>query len=162
VFSRRHYGRRQPDCNRVCTVLRAGTTTLKNAYADKDKGSSFTKLALDADSRGVAYGDGVYKLKFYAGDPDDGGTDTGITIDNYKCTAVMGAIRTVTSADDIDRDDELVLVDTTSGNITVTLADVDTFDNPVTIKKIAAGNTVTIATTDSQTNAIFTDPIHSA
>jgi hypothetical protein len=128
----------------------AGTTTLKNAYADKDKGSSFTKLALDADSRGVAYGDGVYKLKFYAGDPDDGGTDTGITIDNYKCTAVMGAIRTVTSADDIDRDDELVLVDTTSGNITVTLADVDTFDNPVTIKKIAAGNTVTIATTDSQ------------
>jgi hypothetical protein len=128
----------------------AGTTTLKNAYADKDKGSSFTKLALDADSRGVAYGDGVYKLKFYAGDPDNGGTDTGITIDNYKCTAVMGAIRTVTSADDIDRDDELVLVDTTGGNITVTLADVDTFDNPVTIKKIAAGNTVTIATTDSQ------------
>jgi hypothetical protein len=128
----------------------AGTTTLKNAYADKDKGSSFTKLALDADSRGVAYGDGVYKLKFYAGDPDNGGTDTGITIDNYKCTAVLGAIRTVTSADDIDRDDELVLVDTTSGNITVTLADVDTFDNPVTIKKIAAGNTVTIATTDSQ------------
>jgi hypothetical protein len=128
----------------------AGTTTLKNAYADKDKGSSFTKLALDADSRGVAYGDGIYKLKFYAGDPDNGGTDTGITIDNYKCTAVMGAIRTVTSADDIDRDDELVLVDTTSGNITVTLADVDTFDNPVTIKKIAAGNTVTIATTDSQ------------
>jgi hypothetical protein len=62
----------------------------------------------------------------------------------------MGAIRTVTSADDIDRDDELVMVDTTSGNITVTLADVDTFDNPVTIKKIAAGNTVTIATTDSQ------------
>jgi hypothetical protein len=128
----------------------AGTTTLKNAYADKDKGSSFTKLALDADSRGVAYGDGVYKLKFYAGDPDNGGTDTGITIDNYKCTAVLGAIRTVTSADDIDRDDELVLVDTTSGDITVTLADVDTFDNPVTIKKIAAGNTVTIATTDSQ------------
>jgi hypothetical protein len=128
----------------------AGTTTLKNAYADKDKGSSFTKLALDADSRGVAYGDGVYKLKFYAGDPDDGGTDTGITIDNYKCTAVLGAIRTVTSADDIDRDDELVLVDTTSADITVTLDDVDTFDNPVTIKKIAAGNTVTIATTDSQ------------
>jgi hypothetical protein len=128
----------------------AGTTTLKNAYADKDKGSSFTKLALDADSRGVAYGDGIYKLKFYAGDPDDGGTDTGITIDNYKCTAVMGAIRTVTSADDIDRDDELVLVDTTSDDITVTLDDVDTFDNPVTIKKIAAGNTVTIATTDSQ------------
>jgi hypothetical protein len=129
----------------------AGTTTLKNAYADKDKGSSFTKLALDADSRGVAYGDGIYKLKFYAGDPDNGGTDTGITIDNYKCTAVLGAIRTVTSADDIDRDDELVMVDTTSGNITVTLEDVDTFDNPVTIKKIAAGNTVTIATTDSQT-----------
>jgi subtilase family serine protease len=67
----------------------AGTTTLKNAYADKDKGSSFTKLALDADSRGVAYGDGIYKLKFYAGDPDNGGTDTGITIDNYKCTAVL-------------------------------------------------------------------------
>jgi hypothetical protein len=128
----------------------AGTTTLKNAYADKDKGSSFTKLALDADSRGVAYGDGIYKLKFYSGDPDNGGTDTGITIDNYKCTAVLGAIRTVTSADDIDRDDELVMVDTTSGDITVTLADVDTFDNPVTIKKIAAGNTVTIATTDSQ------------
>jgi hypothetical protein len=62
----------------------------------------------------------------------------------------MGAIRTVTSADDIDRDDELVLVDTTSGDITVTLADVDTLDNPITIKKIAAGNTVTIATTDSQ------------
>jgi hypothetical protein len=128
----------------------AGTTTLKNAYADKDKGSSFTKLALDADSRGVAYGDGIYKLKFYAGDPDDGGTDTGITIDNYKCTAVMGAIRTITSDDDIDRDDELVLADTTSDDITVTLDDVGTIDNPITIKKIAAANTVTIATTDSQ------------
>jgi hypothetical protein len=129
----------------------AGTTTLKNAYADKDKGSSFTKLALDADSRGVAYGDGVYKLKFYAGDPDDGGTDTGITIDNYKCTASRGNIRTVTAAtDDLTRDDEFVNADTSSNSITLTLPDVDTVDDPITVKKISASNTLTVDTTDSQ------------
>ena len=128
----------------------AGTTTAKNAYEDKNKSVSCTKKALDAQGRAEVYGDGVYKIELYEGDPDNGGTLRD-TIDNYKCTAVVGNRVTVTDDYTADRDDELILVDTTSKTITISLDDVNNFDNPITIKKINAANTVTIDPYSTQT-----------
>jgi len=128
----------------------AGTTNTKNAYDDKDKGTSCTKKALDAQGRAEVYGDGTYKIELYEGDPDSGGTLRD-TIDNYKCTAVVGNTVTVTDDYSADRDDAVVLVDTTSKSITISLDDVNNFDNPITIKKIHASNTVTIDPYSTQT-----------
>jgi len=128
----------------------AGTTTAKNAYEDKDKSSAVTKQALDAQGRAEVYGDGVYKILLYEGDPDAGGT-LRATIDNYKCTAVYGNIAKKTSDYTADRDDSLILVDTSSGDITISLDDVNNFDGPITIKKISASNTVTIDPYSTQT-----------
>jgi hypothetical protein len=128
----------------------AGTNDAKNAYDDKDKGTSCTKKALDAQGRAEVYGDGVYKIKLYEGDPDAGGT-LRATIDDYKCTAVVGGTTIITDDYSADRDDEVILVNTTSKSITVSLDDVNNFDNPVTIKKIHASNTVTIDPNGAQT-----------
>jgi hypothetical protein len=131
--------------------MNAGLTTTKSAYADKLKAVSFTTKALDAQGRAAIFGDGAYKIELYEGDPDDGGTLKD-TIENVKCTAVSGNRETVTATTyAADRDDELILADTTSNNITITIADVDTFDNPITIKKIHADNTVTINPYSTQT-----------
>ncbi len=130
--------------------MNAGLTTAKNAYEDKDKSVSCTKIALDAQGRAEVYGDGVYKIGLYEGDPDSGGT-LKATIDDYKCTAVVGNRVTVTDDYTADRDDELVMVDTTSKSITISLDDVNNFDNSITIKKINAANTVTIDPYSTQT-----------
>ena len=128
----------------------AGTTTAKNAYSDVAKATAVISKALDAQGRADVFGDGIYKILLYEGDPDDGGTLRD-TIDNYKCTAVLGDTSTKTAAYTVDRDDDVVLVNTVGGNITISIADVDTFDNPVTIKKIHADNTVTVNPYSTQT-----------
>jgi len=121
----------------------AGTTTAKNAWSDKDKSSAVTKQALDAEGRAEVYGDGIYKIRIYQGDPDTTGV-LRVEIDDYKCMGVIGGVVTVTSDYTVDRDDDIVLVDTTSGNITISFETVTGFDTPVTIKKIATANTVTL------------------
>lgn len=121
----------------------AGTTTLKNAYEDKEKAVSCTTKALDAQGRADVFGDGIYKIRLYEGNPDT----TGVLrdeIDNYKCTATDGDVTTVTAAYTVTRDDEVVLVNTTAGNVIITFDPVANFDRAVTVKKIAAANTVTL------------------
>lgn len=121
----------------------AGTTTAKNAYSDKDKSAAVTKQALDAEGRAEVYGDGLYKIRIYEGDPDTTGV-LRVEIDNYKCMAVLGGVVTVTDDYTVTRDDDIVLVDTTTGDITISFDTVTSFDAPVTIKKIASANTVTL------------------
>ena len=68
----------------------AGTNDAKNAWDDDEKASAITKKALDSDGRGTVYGDGIYKLKFYSGDPDAAAPNTGtllFEIDDYKVQA---------------------------------------------------------------------------
>lgn len=130
------------------TFFAAGTDTPKNAWDDKDKSSAFTKLALDTQGRGVAYGDGIYKLKFYTGDPDAVAPLTGVllfTIDNYKCQATSYGVRSLSANGTATPDDDLLIC---NGTFTVTLEAVSTFERPLTIKNIGTG---IIAVTGPQT-----------
>lgn len=131
--------------------LAAGTSSTLNAYADKDKSVAITKKALSNQGTEV-YGDGIYDIEIYAGDPDAGGV-LKYTINDYKCVAVIGNTRTVTDFTVTGSvDDSLVLFDTTSGNITYTLPDATLVGGKsINLKKIIATNTVTIDTIDGQT-----------
>lgn len=127
----------------------AGTTTLKNAWADKDKSVAFTKLALDTQGRGVAFGDGVYKIRIYAGDPDAAAPATGVLkfeVDNYKVQAPVGRARTITESEDGTTDDYCILANTSGGNVAYTLPSAADMEGlSVFAKKIHADNTFTVA-----------------
>lgn len=130
----------------------AGTTNAKNAYADSNKSVAITKKALDSQGRAIVYGDGIYKLRFYSGDPDAGGV-LKFEIDGYKVTAVAGNARTITADTTGTTDDGLVRCDTTSNNIVYTLPDAATYPQslPLTLKKTAAANTLTYSAASGQT-----------
>lgn len=138
-----------PISNPYAKFYAAGTTTAKNAWADKEKAVAFTKLALDAQGRGVAFGDGIYKIRIYAGDPDAAAPLTGvlkIEIDNYKVQAPVGAVRTITADDAGTSDDYCILGNTSGGNVAYTLPDAATMPGAtIYAKKIHANNTFTVA-----------------
>lgn len=131
--------------------LVAGTSTAKNAWDDADKSVAITKKALDAQGRAVVYGDGIYKIQIYSGDPDASGVLL-FTVDNYKVTAVAGNTRTITAANVTGSvDDSLVEADTTSNNIAYTLPDAALMAGKIIqIAKSAAANTLTIAAASGQ------------
>lgn len=145
--------------------LAAGTTTAKDAYADIDKSDAITKKALDSQGRATVYGDGIYKLRFYSGDPDAGGVFK-FEIDGYKVTAVTGNARTITADTTGSNDDGFVLVDTTSGNVIYDLPSAAQMTARVlTLKKKVASNTFTYRcsgasagqTIDGSASATLTD-----
>lgn len=123
----------------------AGTTTPKDAYADINKDVAITKKALDAQGRAICYGDGIYKISIYSGDPDAGGIFTGIEMDNYKVTATTGNAKTITGDTTGVRDDGFIIANTVSSNINYTLPTAADYpvDRPLTIKKKAAANVLT-------------------
>jgi len=131
--------------------LVAGTSTAKNAYDDSGKAVAITKKALDSQGRASVYGDGIYKIEIYSGDPDAGGTKL-FEVDNYKVTAVAGDTRTVTSATVAGSvDDALVVGDTTSNSITYTLPDAALMAGKIIqIAKSVAANTLTVAAASGQ------------
>jgi len=126
----------------------AGTSDAKNAWDDDDKQSAITKKALDAQGRATVYGDGIYKLKFYSGDPDAAAPNTGtllFEIDDYKVEAVEFSVVTKVGAYSATPDDDVILC---NGTFTVTIgtADYDTpasFEHPIHIKNIGSG-TITV------------------
>lgn len=121
----------------------AGTVTPKNAFADLDKSVAITKKALDTQGRAIVYGDGIYKIRFYDGDPDASGV-LKFEIDNYKVTAVTGNSRTITSDTTGSDDDSLILGDTSTATVIYTLPSaVLMAGRTLTLKKISAANTFT-------------------
>ena len=137
--------------NPYAKFLVAGTTTAKTAWDDADKSVAITKKALDAQGRAVVYGDGIYKIQIYSGDPDASGVLL-FTVDHYKVTAVAGNTRTITAANVAGSvDDSLVEADTTSNSITYTLPDAALMAGKIIqIAKSVAANTLTIAAASGQ------------
>jgi len=130
-----------------------GTTTAKNAWEDKDKAVAITKKALDSNGRAEVFGDGEYRLRFYVGDPDAGGVEvTALEVENYKCVAVKGNVRTIATDTEGSVDDWLVLMDTTAGDVVYTLPDAAlTSGNGILCIKVATANVATVASPDGQT-----------
>lgn len=122
----------------------AGTNDAKNAWEDKDKSVPVTKKALDSDGRAGLFGDGQYKLKIYAGDPDSGGV-LQFTIDNYIVRSVIGKTQTITGDTVGSVDDQTVIMDTTSGNVEYTLPAASAMAGlTILVNKSAAGNTASV------------------
>ena len=133
-----------------------GTTTAKTAYEDRDKSVAITKKALDSNGRAEVFGDGIYRLRFYIGDPDAAPPNQGVEvsaleIEAYKCTAVYGNSRTIATDTVGNVDDGLVLGNTASGNVQYTLPDAALVSGTVQVGKIAPANTFTIACASGQT-----------
>lgn len=115
----------------------AGTTTPKNVWTSKDKAGAATSITLDADGTKQIYGDGNYKLVI----KDSAGT-TRYTWDNIRCQYPNFALVTKTATYTATPDDDVILVDTSGGNVTINLEAAANFTHPITIKNIGGNNVV--------------------
>lgn len=129
----------------------AGSANTKDAYADSGKSVSFTKKALSSEGNDI-YGDGIYDIEVYEGDPDASGT-LAYTITNRKYVATLGNTTTKTTTYTATVDDTLILADTSGGGFTITLpAAADATGRKVAIQKISSdANTLTIAAASGET-----------
>jgi hypothetical protein len=124
-----------------------GTTTPKNVWTESAKTNDYTEYTLDANGVAELYGDGSYKIELY-----DSGGSLEYTFDEVKCTASTYNRRVVsTSPITVTPDDDIIFINTGSGNITLNLQDVALFSKPVTLKKISASNTATYDAYSTQT-----------
>ena len=124
------------------TFFAAGTDDPKAAWDDKDKASAITKKALDTQGRAEVFGDGVYKLKFYTGDPDAAAPLTGVLlfeIDDYKVQATTFGVRSVVGATTVTPDDDLILC---NGDFTVDLDPLANFEHPITLMNIGTDDII--------------------
>ena len=140
------------------TFFAAGTDDPKAAWDDKDKASAITKKALDTQGRAEVFGDGIYKMKFYAGDPDAAAPLTGVLlfeIDDYKVQSTTFSVVQKVGDYTATPDDDVILC---NGTFTVNIQAVADFGHPLTIKNIGIG-TITINPYAAET--IDGDPTYS-
>jgi hypothetical protein len=124
-----------------------GTSTAKDVWTESAKTNDYTEYTLDANGVAELYGDGSYKIELY-----DSGGSLEYTFDEVKCTASTYNRRVVsTSPITVTPDDDIIFINTGSGNITLNLQDVALFSKPVTLKKISASNTATYDAYSTQT-----------
>ncbi len=115
----------------------AGTTTAKNAWTAKDKTGAITSATLAADGTYQAYGDGEYKLVI-----KDSSGATRYTWDNVRCQYPNFAIISKAAAYTATPDDDFILVDTSGGNVTISLQPSANFSKPLTIKNIGENSVI--------------------
>jgi hypothetical protein len=124
-----------------------GTSTAKDVWTESAKTNDYTEYTLDANGVAELYGDGSYKIELY-----DSGGSLEYTFDEVKCTASTYNRRVVsTSPITVTPDDDIIFINTGSGNITLNLQDIALFSKPVTLKKISASNTATYDAYSTQT-----------
>lgn len=125
-----------------------GTVIAKSVYTDDDLTNAVNSVELDANGQAEIYGRGLYdvvvkdadEVVLYSWESVFLGKDVFVStsvIADYNATA----------------DDSLILVDTTAGNVTITLPDPATMQQaPYIVKTTADANTVTISRTDTTIN----------
>lgn len=124
----------------------AGTSTAKNVWTEKEKSNPYSSYQLDSAGKALLYGDGEYKIIVKNLD-----ATAVLTLDNLKIQANTFGISTQNGDYTVTPDDDMVLVNSASDDVTINLQTVANFSHPVTIKKISAANTVTIDPYSTQT-----------
>lgn len=124
----------------------AGTTTAKNVYTEKEKTNPFTTYTLDASGAAQLYGDGIYKVLAY-----DSSSVLKRTWDNVKIRAHNYAVVSKVSAYTTTADDDVILVNTTAGHVTITMLAAASMEYPQIIKHTAGTNNVVIDPNASET-----------
>lgn len=112
----------------------AGTSNAKNVWTEKEKTNPFTTVTLDSDGTSSVYGDGIYDIiiKNLSDEQVYEWPDVKVQANTYTVQNKSGAY-TVTP------DDDLIIVDTSGGDVPIALESVDTFERPVTIKNVGGG-----------------------
>jgi len=125
----------------------AGTTTAKNVWTEKEKTNAYTSRTLGSNGTVQVYGDGVYKIVI-----KDTEAATVYTWDNVKCQANTFTVQSKANTYTATADDDMILVDTTAGDVTINIATVTDFTHPLLIKRTAGANNVII-------NPYLTQPV---
>lgn len=121
-----------------------GTTTLKTIWTDNAKTTaSVNPVILTTEGTAEIYADGLYDVKI-----DDAADVTVNTIDNIFYTVSTGTVMTMTNVAanyTVTATNQVLVVDSTSGNITITLQTaVGLSGEQIVIKKSVAANTITV------------------
>lgn len=119
-------------------------TTPKNAYEDILKASSITSVTLNSFGQyptGLYFDGGqVYDIRV-----KDSSGNTKYSFTNVKAPQSTVSVSTKTADYTATIDDDVILCDTTSGAITITLPAIATVQYSITVKNIgSAGNNVTV------------------
>lgn len=125
-----------------------GTVIAKSVYTDDDLTNAVNSVELDANGQAEIYGRGLYDV--VVKDADDAVLYSWESVflgkDVFVSTSVIADYNATA-------DDSLILVDTTAGNVTVTLPDPATMQQaPYIVKTTDDVNTVTISRTDTTIN----------
>lgn len=115
----------------------AGTTTAKNVWTEKEKTNAYTSMELLTGGLKQLYADGIYKLVV-----KDSDGSTIYTWDNIRLQYPNYSVVTKTSAYTATIDDDVILVNTASANVTITLHAASTWEHPLIIKNVGANNVV--------------------
>lgn len=126
----------------------AGTDTPKIVWTEKEKLNAYTYIVLDTGGIKQIYGEGVYKLIITRS--SDGTVVR--TWDNIKLEAVNTYVLSINTNTPQTTDHDIVLVDTSSGNVTYTLLAASAWSHPVIVKNIGTNSAIIAGTIDGSTN----------
>ena len=124
----------------------AGTTTAKNVWTEKEKTNAFTSYELATGGIKQLYGDGIYKIIV----KDSSGT-TVYTWDNIKIRAHNYSVVTKTANYTATADDDVILVNNTSGHVTISFPTAADLEYPITVIHITGSNNVVLDPYSTQT-----------
>lgn len=117
----------------------AGTTTEKYVWADIAKTSAYYSYSLSTAGTAQLYGEGQYKIVV-----KDSGGSTVATLDNVRIEYPYYGIRTVIATGSQVSQDDFLLVNTTSGAVTINLLTAANWTRPLKVQRIAGTNAVTL------------------
>lgn len=117
----------------------AGTSTAKNVWTEKEKTNAYTSFELSAGGLKQLYGDGIYKV--VVKDVDDAIV---YTWDDIKIRAHNFSVVSKTANYTATLDDDVILVNNTSGHVTITLPPAATMEYPISIIHTAGTNNIII------------------
>ena len=125
-----------------------GTVIAKSVYTDDDLTNAVNSVELDANGQAEIYGRGLYDV--VVKDADDAVLYSWESVflgkDVFVSTSVIADYNATA-------DDSLILVDTTAGNVTITLPDPATMQQaPYIVKTTDDANTVTVSRADTTIN----------
>lgn len=124
----------------------AGTTTAKNVWTEKEKTNAYTSYSLSAIGTAQLYAEGNYKVVVK---DSDGATVQ--TLDNIRLEFPYYGIRTVIQTGSQLSQDDFLLVNTTSGAVTINALAAASWTRPLKIQRIAGSNGITLDPNGSET-----------
>jgi hypothetical protein len=128
----------------------AGTSTPKNVWTEKEKTNAYTEYDLSAIGNAQLYAEGLYKIVIeVAASGDDG--DIIYTWDNLKFEHPNYYVHTITEDHDQTSEDDYVLVNTTSGQVTISMLAAADWTHPFKFRRTSGSNSVVIDPDGSET-----------